>query len=266
MIALGSNSTLGNDVCLGKATQPPDSPPDLTEFINYSDKEAVSASDQTTRMPPRSQKNPRHDRRSKSQSSHSSTRSTPTAEEPESPESDKAANDKVDQAPQLFQITPADPIQLLALPDGITARQAQRILAQHAKPDNPAVRTRKRTRKQRYENEDENNRDENEESNEEESGNSDNNGRAFLVKGSEEYKELMLLSRLRFARHFALIYEKDINEILIKVLGKNITKRQAADSYDNTYEKVKRWGRQWEHEIVKALTTHVSSDLYFNEN
>lgn len=82
---------------------------------------------------------------------------------------------------------------------------------------------------------------------------------SFLVEGSEEYKALMQKSRLHFARHFSLLYERDINSILIEVLGKNIVKRQAADSYDNTYEKVKRWGRQWQHEIVKGLTKHVSS-------
>lgn len=68
----------------------------------------------------------------------------------------------------------------------------------------------------------------------------------------------MLLSRLHFALKFALVFETDINEILIKVLGPVIIKKQAADSYDHAYEKVKRWGRQWQHEILRALTKHVS--------
>lgn len=67
----------------------------------------------------------------------------------------------------------------------------------------------------------------------------------------------MLQCRLHFARHCALIFETDINTLLVKVLGPSIIKRESADLYDQAYEKVKRWGRQWQHEILSALTQHV---------
>jgi len=54
------------------------------------------------------------------------------------------------------------------------------------------------------------------------------------------------------------MYEEEINDILVKVLGKTILKEEPADSYDHAYEKIKRWGRQWQHEILQALTKHVS--------
>lgn len=67
----------------------------------------------------------------------------------------------------------------------------------------------------------------------------------------------MLKCRLHFARHFALIFEKHINNLLTSVLGPSIIKKESADAYDYSYEKVKRWGRQWQHKIISALTKHV---------
>lgn len=136
----------------------------------------------------------------------------------------------------------------------MSAKKANDILQKaNSSGGDGKTRTRKRNRRQRYEGEETTNSetDASEDLNEAKS--------SFIAEGTEAYKALLLASRLRFARYFALIYEDEINEILVKVLGKNILKEESADSYDHAYEKVKRWGRQWQHEILRALTRHVQA-------
>lgn len=133
----------------------------------------------------------------------------------------------------------------------MSARKANDILHKHGTAEDPKTRTRKRTRNQRYAGGSESDDDG------VNSSGSEHKSFAFIAEGTEAYKALLLSSRLRFARYFALIYEEEINEILVKVLGKPILKEESADSYDHAYEKVKRWGRQWQHETLCSITKHV---------
>ena len=60
-----------------------------------------------------------------------------------------------------------------------------------------------------------------------------------------------------------MTYEIEINDLLTKVYGDRIVKKEFADFYDNIYEKFKRWRGQWQHAILTALTGHVRHHLIF---
>jgi hypothetical protein len=72
------------------------------------------------------------------------------------------------------------------------------------------------------------------------------------------WQNLMIKSRLHWARYFCFADEDTINVILREGMGEDIMAPENSMAYDLAFSKVRAWGRQWQCETIKRFVSHVS--------
>ncbi|KAF8241945.1 hypothetical protein K440DRAFT_620545 [Wilcoxina mikolae CBS 423.85] len=72
------------------------------------------------------------------------------------------------------------------------------------------------------------------------------------------WKKLMVESRIYWARYFSFPTADEVNNLLITCLGPEIMDEVNSTAYDLGFGKVRAWGRQWQFQVVKRFTSHVS--------
>lgn len=140
------------------------------------------------------------------------------------------------------------PIQFVRLPAGITAEQAHQalqVLQAHTAaakgPPKPSPTTRKRKQRRLYPGQ----------------GGSDDEHESK----ASHWRMLNSLARIGWARWFSLPDEDYVNQILAKALGQDVFNKKNQMLYYIGYGKIRAWSRQWQCDILKRLTEHVSPIL-----
>jgi hypothetical protein len=64
-------------------------------------------------------------------------------------------------------------------------------------------------------------------------------------------------ARLSWARYFSFPTEAGVNKVIVNAMGPEIMDEENTMAYDNAFEKIKSWSRQWQYDVLKKLTKHV---------